>query len=182
MLLGRKGITNLDSILKRRNITLPAKVYIVKAMVFPVVIYVWDNWTIKNWCFQTVVLKKILESPLDSMKVKPINPEGDQPWIFIGRTDAEALILWPPDEKRRLIGKDPNAGKDWGQEEKGATEDEWLNESGDERMRWVICQHHQLSGHKFEQTPGDGEGQGTLVCCSSWICRVRHNWATEQQQ
>ena len=103
-----------------------------------------EGWLPKNWCFQTVVLKKILESPLDSMKVKPINPKGDQPWIFIGRTDAEALILWPPDEKRRLIGKDPNAGKDWGQEEKGATEDEWLNESGDERMRWVICQHHQL--------------------------------------
>ena len=79
------------------------------------------------------------------------------------------------DAKSRLIGKDLVAGKDQGQEEKGATEDEWLNESGDERMRWVICQHHQLSGHKFEQTPGDGEGQGTLVCCSSWICRVRHN-------
>ena len=91
-------------------------------------------------------------------EIKPVNPKGDQPWIFIGRTDpeAEAPILWPPDANKWLIGKDPGAGKDWGQEEKGMTEDEMIG--------W----HHQLNGHNFEQTPGDGEGQGSLVCSSPW--------------
>ena len=94
----------------------------------------------------------------DCMEIKPVNPKGNQPWIFIGRTDAEAEtpILWPPDEKNRLIGKDPDAGKDWGQEEKGVAEDEMV--------RW----HHQLSGHEYGQTQGDGEGQGGLACCGSW--------------
>ena len=94
-------------------------------------------------------------------EIKPVNPKGNQPWIFILRTDAEAEapILWPPDEKSWLIGEDPDAGKDWGQEEKGATEDEMVG--------W----HHQLNGHEFEQTLGDGEGQGSLVCCSPWGCK-----------
>ena len=122
LLLGRKAMTNLDSILKSRNITLLTNVHTVKAMVFPVVMYRCESWTINNAerqridALQTVVLEKILESPSDSQEIKPINPEGNQPWIFIGRTDAEAEapILWLPDSKSRLIGKDPDAGKDWG--------------------------------------------------------------------
>ena len=120
-------MTNLDSILKGKDITLPTNVCIVKAMVFPVVTYGCESWTtkkdwaLKNWCFQTVVLEKTLESPLDSKKIKPTSPKGNLPWIFIGKTDAEAEapILWLPDAKSLLIGKDPDAGKDWGQEEKG---------------------------------------------------------------
>ena len=108
--------------------------------------------TRKNWCFLTVVLEKNLESPSDSKEIKPVHPKGNQPWIFIGRTDAEAPILWPPDMKSWLIGKDPDAGKDWGQEEKGMTEDKMVG--------------HWLDGHEFEQTLGDSEGQGGLACCS----------------
>ena len=117
-----------------------------------------EDWVPKNWCFQTVVLQKTLESPLDCKEIKLVNPKGNQPWIFIGRTDAEAEapILWPHDAKSPLTGKDPDAEKDWGQGEKGAREGEMVG--------W----HHRLNGHKFEQTPGDGEGQGSLVCCSSW--------------
>ena len=111
---------------------------------------------LQNWCFQNVVLEKILESPLDCKEIKPVNPKESQSWIFIGRTDAEAPILWPPDAKSRLIRKDPDAGKDWRQEEKGMTEDEMVG--------W----HHRLNGHEFEQAPGDGEGQGSLACCSPW--------------
>ena len=117
--LGRKTMTNLDSILKGRDIILPTKVLIVKAMIFPVVMYGCESWTIKkcwalkNWCFQIVVLKKTLESPLVCKEIKPVNPKGNQPWIFTGRTDAEVPILWPPDAKSRLSGKDPDAGKDW---------------------------------------------------------------------
>ena len=108
-LLGRKTVTNLDSILKSRDTTFLTKVYIVKAMVFPAVTYGCEldhkeGWTPKNWCFWIVVLKKILEGPLYSMEIKPVNPKGKQPWMFIGRTDAEAAILWPPDEKNWLIG------------------------------------------------------------------------------
>jgi len=105
-----------------------------------------------------VVLEKTLESPLDCKEIKPVNPKGNQPWIFIGRTDAEAEapIFWPPDVKSRLIIKDPEAGKDWRQEEKRKTEDETVG--------W----HHWLNGHEFEQALGDGEGQGRLVCCSPW--------------
>ena len=101
---------------------------------------------------------KNLESPLDHKEIKPVISKGNQSWIFIGRTDAEAEgpILWPPDAKNWLLGKDPDAGKDWRQEEKGTTEDE------------MLVWHHWLSGHKFEQTPGDNEGQGSLVCCSPW--------------
>ena len=101
---------------------------------------------------------KTLERPLDCKEIQPVNPKGNQSWIFIGRTNAKAEvpILWPPDVKSWLIGKDPNVRKDWGQEEKGATEDEMVG--------W----HHRLNGHEFEQTLGDSEGQGSLVCCSSW--------------
>ena len=112
---------------------------------------VWQN------CI-TLVLEKTLESPLDCKEIKPVNPRGSQPWIFIRKTDAEAEtpILWPPDAKGQLIGKDPDAGKDWGQEEKGVT--------GDEMVGW----HHWHNGHDFEQTPGDSEGQGSLVGYSPW--------------
>ena len=117
-----------------------------------------EGWALKNWWFLTVVLDKTLERPLDSKEIKPFIPKGNQPWIFIGRTDAKAEtpILWSLDVKSQLIGKDPNSGKEWGQEEKGATEDEMVG--------W----HHQLNGHAFEETPGDSEGQGSLVCCRPW--------------
>ena len=143
LLLGRKAMTNLDNVLKSRDITLPTKVHLVKAVVFPVVMWELDHkesWTLKNWCFWTVVLEQTLESPLDSKEIKPVNPKGNQSWIFIGMTDteAEAPILWPPDVKNWLSGKDPDAGKDWRQEEKGTTEDEMVG--------W----HHRLNGHEFE--------------------------------
>ena len=111
----------------------------------------------KNWCFQTVVSEKTLESPLDCKEIQPVHSKGDQSWVFIGRTDAEAEtpILWPPDVKSWLIGKDPDAGKDRGQEEKGTTEDEMVG--------W----HHRLNGHGFGWTLGIGDGQGGLVCCGS---------------
>ena len=118
-----------------------------------------EGWAPKNWCFWTVVLEKNLESPLVCQEVKSVNPKGNQPWILIGRTDAEAPMLWPPDVKSWLIRKDPDAGKDWRQEEKGTTEDEMVG--------W----HHQLNGHEFELTLGDGEGQGTLACCNPWGCK-----------
>ena len=112
----------------------------------------------KNWCFWTVVLEKTLENPLDCKEIQPVHPKGDQCWVFIGRTDVEAEtpILWPPDMKSWLIWKDPDAWKDWGQEEKGMTEDEMVG--------W----HHRLNGHGFGWTPGVGDGQGGLVCCDSW--------------
>ena len=119
---------HFNSILKSRDITLPKKVCIVKAMVFPVGMYGCESWTIqnwapKNWCFWTVVLEKTLESPLDCKVIQPVHSEGDQSWVFIGSTDAEAEtpVLWPPHAKSWLIGKDPDAEKDWGQEKKGAT-------------------------------------------------------------
>ena len=125
----RNVMTNLDSILKSRDITLSTKIRLVKAMVFPVVMYgceldYKESWAPKNWCFWTVVLEKTLENPLDCKEIQPVHTK-DQSWMFIGRTDAEAEtpILWPPDVKNWLIWKDPDAGKDWGQE-KGTTEDE----------------------------------------------------------
>ena len=132
-------------------------------------IQIFLSWSPKNWCFWTVVLEKTLESPLDYKEIKPVNPKGNQPWIFIERTDAEAPIIWPPDVKSWLIGKYLDAGKDWGQEEKGMTEDEMAG--------W----HHRLNGHGFGWTPGVGDGQGGLACCGSWSCKEldtteRLNW------
>ena len=120
-----------------------------------------EGWVPKNGCFWTVVLVKTLESPLDHKEIKPVNPKGNQPWIFIGGTDteAEAPILWPPDTKSWLIRNDPDAGKDLRQQEKGTTEDKMIG--------W----HHWLNGYESEQAPWDGEGQGSLVCCSSWGCK-----------
>ena len=117
-----------------------------------------EGWAPKNLCFWTVLLKKTLESPFYCKEIKSVNNKGNQPWIFTGRIDAkaEAPILWLPAAKSRLTGKDPHAGKDWGQKEKGETEDEMVG--------W----HHKLNGHKFEQTLGDGKGQGSLVCRSPW--------------
>ena len=129
-----------------------------------------ESWAPKNWIFWTVVLK-ILESPLDYKEIKPVSPKGNQSWIFIGRTDAEAEapILWPPDVKNWLIGKDPDAWKDGRHKEKGTTENEMVG--------W----HHWLNGHEFEQALGVGDGQGGLVCCSPWGCKeldatVRQGW------
>ena len=121
-----------------------------------------------NW-FWTVVLERTLESPLDCKEIQLVRSKGDQSWAFIGRTDAKAEtpILWSPHAKSWLIGKDPDAGRDWGQEEKGTTEDVMAG-----------C-HHWLDGHEFEWTPGVGDGQGGLACCSSWGHRVGHDWATE---
>ena len=126
-----------------------------------------ESWAPKNWCFWTVVLEKTLESPLDSKDVQPVHPKGNQPWILIGRTDAEAetAIFWPPDVKNWLIWKDPDTGKDWRQKEKGTAEDEMVG--------W----HCQLNGHMFEQTPGDSEGQSNLKSMGSQ--KVGHDWATE---
>ena len=139
--------------------------------------YVWiweldrkESWALKNRCFWTVVLEKTPESPLDCKEIKPVNPKGNWSCIFIGRTDAEAEvpILWPPDGKNWLFGKDFDAGKDWRQEEKGMTEDEM-----------VAC-HHSFNGYEFEHTPGDCEGQESLACCSPWGHRVGHDLVTKQ--
>ena len=144
LLLRWKVMTNIDSVLKRRDITLPTKVCLVKAVVFPGVIYgcelnYKESWAPKNWCFWTVMLEKTLDSPLDSKEIQPVHPKGDQSWVLIWRTDVEAEppILWPPDVKSWLIWKDPDAGKDWSQEEKVMTEDETVG--------W----HHRLNGHGF---------------------------------
>ena len=129
-----------------------------------------EGWALKSWCFWSVVLEKTLESPLDSKAIKAVNPKGNQSWILIGRTDAEAEtpILWLPDRKSWLIGEDPDAGKDWRQEEKGVMEDEMVG--------W----HHWLIGREFGQTPGNGEGQRSLACCSPCGGRVGHDLATEE--
>ena len=119
-----------------------------------------ESWALKNWCFWTV-LEKTLESPSECRKIKSVNPKGKQSAIFIGRTDAEAEtpILWPPDVKNWLLGEDPDAGKNWRQEEKGMTEDE------------IVGWHHWLHGHEFEQALGVGDRQGSLVCYSSWVTK-----------
>ena len=143
------------------------KVCLVKAMVFPVVICGYKSWTIKKAecqridVFLTMVLEKTLESPLDHKEIQPVHPKGDQSWVFIGRSDVEAEtpILGPPDSKSWLIWTDPDVGKDWGQEEKGMTEEEMVG--------W----HHRLNGHGFGWTPGVGNGQGGLASCSSWGCK-----------
>ena len=145
---------------KSRDITLPTKVHLVKAMVFPVVMYGCESWTVKKaahrridafelWCW-----RRLLRVPRE---IQPVHPKGDQSWVFIGRTDTEAEtpILWPPHARSWLIGKDW-CWEDWGQEEKGTTEDEMAG--------W----HHQLDGREFVWTPGIGDGQGGLACCNSW--------------
>ena len=156
-------MTNLDSILKSRDINFGDKGLSSQSYGFSCC-HVWmceldhkEGWTLKNQCFLTVRLENTLESPLDCKEIKPINPKGNQPWIFIGRTDAEteAPILWPPDAKNWLIRVDPDAGKDWRREKRTAE---------DQMVGW----HHRLSGHEFEQTLGVGEGQGSLVCWSPW--------------
>ena len=142
------------------------KVHLIKAMGFPVVMYGCESWTIKKdkhrridafelWCW-----RRLFESPLDCKEIQSVHPKWDHPWVFIGRTDAEAEspILWPPDVKSWLIWKGPDAGKDWGQEEMGMTQDE------------MVVWHHWLGGHGFEWTLGVGYGQRGLACCSSWGC------------
>ena len=127
-----------------------------------------ESLALKNWCFWSVVLEKTLESPLDCKEIQPAHPRGDQSWVFTGRTDVEAEtpILWPPDVKSWLIGKDPDGGKDWEREEKGTAEDEMVG--------W----HHWLNGHGYGWTPGVGDRQG---CVLRFMVsqRVGHNWATE---
>ena len=176
LLLRRKAMTNLDSILKSRDIPLPTKARLVKAMVFPIVMYGCESWTIKktvlkNWCFWTVVLEKTLESSLDFKETQPVHPKGNQSWIFIGRTGAKAEppILWPPAVKNWLIGKDPDAGKNWRQEETGMTVDEMVG--------W----HHWLNGHEFEQAPGFSDGQGSLASHSAetWNFYLLSEWTTQ---
>ena len=173
LLLGRKVMTNLDSILKSRDFA--NKGPSSQGYGFSSEhVWMWEldykeSWAPKNWCFWIVVLEKTLESLLDCKEIQPVHPKGDQPWVFIGRIDVEAEIpvLWPPDAKRWLIWKDPDVGKDWRQEEKGMTEDKMVG--------W----HHWLNGHEFEQTPGDSEGQGSLACCSLWVTKNQtqlSNW------
>ena len=200
-------MTNLDSILKRRVITWPTKGHIVRAMVFPVVMYGSESWTIKKaehqridafelWCWRLLRVPGLRpyhperarsrliseakqgrawlvlgwESPWGCKEIQPVHPKGNQSWIFIGKTnaEAEAPILWPPDAKSWLIRKDPDAGKDWGQKEKGMAEDEMAE--------W----HRQLNEHEFEWTPGVGEGQGSLACCGPW--GRKESDTTERQQ
>ena len=171
LLLVRKAMTNLDSILKNRhyfaNKGLSSQSYgFSRSHVWMWKLDYKESWVPKNWCFGTVVLEKTLESPLDCKDIQSVHPKGNQSWIFIGRTDieAETPILWPPDAKNWLIGKDPDAGEDWRQEKKGITEDEMVG--------W----HHQLDGHEFEQALEIGK-PGVLQSMGSQ--RIGHDWVTE---
>ena len=180
LLLGRKAMTNLDCILKSRDITFPTNVCLVKTMVFPIVTYGCESWTIKesrvpkNWCLWTVVLEKTLESGLDFKEIKPVTPKGNQSWIVIGSTDAkaeEAPILWPPDSKNWLTGKDPDTGQDGRQEEKGITKD------------GMVGWHHWLDGHEFEQAPRVGDGQGSRCAAVHGVTKSwtrLSNWTKHQ--
>ena len=157
-------MTNLDSIFKSRDITLPTKVRLSQGYGFSCGhVWMWEldceeGWALKNWCFWTVVLEKTLDSPLDCKEIQPVHSEGDQPWDFFGGNvaEAEVPVLWPPHAKSWLIGKDSDAGRDWGQEKKGMTEDEMAG--------W----HHWLYGRESNWTPGVDDGQGGLACCDSW--------------
>ena len=161
LLLGRKVMTNLDSILKSRDITLPTKVHLIKT-IFPVVMYGCESWTIKKAesqridAFELWYWRRLLRVPCK--EIQPVHPKGNQSWMFFGRTDTEAEtpILWPPDVKSWLIWKDPDSGRDWRQEEKGRTENEMAG--------W----HLWVDGHEFEQELEVGDGQGSLACCSPW--------------
>ena len=159
LFLGRKILTNLDSVLKSRNITLPTKVHLIKVKVFLVVMYGCElDYKVEHQRIEGFKLwgwRRLLRVPRTASRS---NPKRNQPWIFIGRTEAEALKLWPPDEKSQLTGQDPGAGKDWRQEEKGTTEDEMVG--------W----HHWLDGHEFEQTARDSERQRSLL--SNWTATV----------
>ena len=171
LLLGRKVMTNLDSILKSRNITLPTKAHLVKAMVFPVVMYgceldYKESWVSKYWSFWTVVLDKTHESPLNCKEIKPVNLKGNQSWILTGKTVAEAPILWSPDAKNWFNGEDPDAGKDWKQKKKGTTEDGWV--ASLTRWTWVWA-----SSGSWWWTGKPG------VLQSMGLQRVGHSWATE---
>ena len=173
LLLGRKAMTNLDSVLKSRHHFADKGPYSQSYGFSSSHIWIWEldhkeGWAPKNGCFWIVVLEKTLESPSDSKEIKPVNPKGNQSWILIGRNDTEVPILCPPDAKSWLIRKDPDAGKDWMQDEKGIAEDEMVG--------W----HHRLNGHEFEQgsrrwwrtgNPGVLQSMGSQ--------RVRHDWATE---
>ena len=176
VLLGRKAMTNIDNILKSGDITLLTKMHLVKAMLFPVVFYGYENWNLKKAeprktdSFQLCCWRKTLESPLDSKESKPVNSKGNQPLIFIGGPFAEAPILWSPNVKSWLIGKDSDAGKYWRQKEKEPSENE---------MVWV---YHWLSGYEFEQTRGDGKREGSLGGQSTRLQRVERDVAAEQQQ
>ena len=163
LLLGRKVMTNLDSILKSRDITLPTKVHLVKAMVFPVVLYGCESWdykessALKNWCFQTVVLEKTLESPLDYKEIQPVHPKGNQSWIFFGRTMLKLKLQYFGHLIKELTPwKRPWC---WERLKAGA--------EGDNRG-WVVGWHHRLDGHEFQQALWVGDGQGSLACCSPW--------------
>ena len=167
LLLGRKVMINPDSILKKsRDITLPTKIHLQGSGFSSDHVWMWEfdceeGRVPKKWCFWTVVLEKTLESPLDCKEIQPVHSEGDLPWDFFGRNNAKAEtpVLWPPQAKSWLIGKDSDAGGDWGQEEKETTVDEMAG--------W----HHWLDGRESEWTPGDGDGQGGLACCDSWGCK-----------
>ena len=163
LLLGREAMTNLDCVLKSRLYSVNKDLYSQGYGLPSSYVWLWEldrkeGRVPKNWCLGTVVLEKTPESPLDCKEIKPVNLKGNQPWIFVGRTDAEAetLVFWSLDANSWLIGKDPDAGKDWGQKEKRASEDEMAG--------W----HHRCKGHDLGQTLGDGEGQGGLVCCRPW--------------
>ena len=169
LLLARKAMTNLDSVLKSRHHLADKDPSSQSCGFSGSHVWMWElnhreGWGPKNWCFWTVVLVKTLEGPLDSKDIKSVNPKGNQSWIFTDRNDAKPPIHWPLDVKSWLIGKDPDTGKDWGQEEKRVTEDEMIG--------W----HHRL-----EQLLGDGERQGRLACWSPWGCRVRHDLVTKWQ-